>query len=169
MLATALRDLCGWHVGMELHALGLGMSGTVVQIDDDGLVWVRNVDGKEYAWAKDSNRGLPALNSPANWGHWLAWFEERVPGTRLGRYDMAKNWYAKDDYDEVYGGSPPAALLGLWCTMVDRAQALCAPVVPPSVLAWRRVHDLEAAAALPLSRGVNAGPMKPEKNDEAAG
>jgi len=65
---------------------------------------------------------------------------------RLGRHDMAANWYAEDDYDKVYGGSVPAALLGLWCSSMERNGVLVAPeYAPPSVLAWWKSQQGEVS------------------------
>ena len=72
-LATALRDLCGWHPGMMLRSWHLqGRGGVVTSIEEDCL-WVVASDGQPYAWGLNSSNGLPDLDSPANWGHWLEW------------------------------------------------------------------------------------------------
>lgn len=79
------------------------------------------------------------LDSPANWGHWLAWTEERVPGVRLGRDDMAEAWEALRG-GAVYKGTVPRALLGLFMKVYGEM-----PTFPPSVLAWWKAEQEDEA------------------------
>lgn len=104
MLATALRDLCGWHVGMVTNA------GVVA--DYRGEPSLPCCIGEL----------LPALDSPANWGHWLAWMQSET----LER----PKWMDLDD-------ALPYNLLRWYVEWLDRNRDLTPTTpTPPSVLAW---------------------------------
>lgn len=62
MLAEAWRDLAGWHVGMVTL-----LKNVVWSVEPDGWVHLSNTANVAGSTL------VPALDSPANWGHWLAW------------------------------------------------------------------------------------------------
>lgn len=61
-LQRAWLALAGWRVGM------VDTGGLAFDADDDAEEWMRD--------AEKSKALLPALDSPANWGHWLEWVAE---------------------------------------------------------------------------------------------
>ena len=130
MLATAWRDLAGWHVGMALKPwCWKSVGGVVVRIEQDGMLWVD--DGSEhYAWSGQSKDGLPDPDAPANWGVWLAW-AQREAGQRPKWLD--------------YGDALPYELLQWYVEVCDRhKQQGVTPTtaMPPSVIAWWESEEL---------------------------
>jgi hypothetical protein len=97
----------------------------------------------EDAWLRDAESSaalLPALDSPANWGHWLAWCwgrelvvdvepaeDEPVFTVTLGCSDGPK--YSAH-------GTFASALLQALCEEADMG----VQSFPPSVLAWWKEH-----------------------------
>ncbi len=65
MLAEAWRDLAGWHVGMVTL-----LKNVVWSVEPDGWVHLSNTANVAGSTL------VPALDSPSNWGHWLAWMVE---------------------------------------------------------------------------------------------
>lgn len=118
-LATGLRDLFGWHIGMVLKPAGIvGIGGVVVHVGG-GIVTVCPLDSRSYraelyAWGTDSRHALPDTEHWSNIGRWLGMLEPLLPGMRLGRDDMAANWEAKQ-FQASHHGTPAVALLGLYC------------------------------------------------------
>ncbi len=117
MLAEAWRDLAGWHVGMVLHGFGPGRREPVTES------MVRRMKRGEGCLAYGgAPYYLPALESPANWGHWAAWAEEHVPGVTVPRFrhDFAR-LLLRAAHIELRGEEGPGA--------------------PPSVLAWWKAEQ----------------------------
>ena len=80
------------------------------------------------------------LDSPANWGHWLAWALKRelsvevVPQMPSGSGQLAINI---DRLDHITGSFAEAFLRAIIATVVDPSDAAG---LPPSVLAWWKEH-----------------------------
>lgn len=126
MLAKAWRDLAGLHVGMVLA------SGTVIS----RRALDRMADGLQIPLS------LPALDSPANWGHWLAWMVVHtstpvdVHTFTLGGAIQWRVTYRGHPRSTHGGGRPARALLMAYV----RGCLLSGSPNPwpkaPSVLAW---------------------------------
>ena len=100
-LQRAWLALCGWRVGM------VDASGSVFGGDDDEGNWL------EAASIYLDAEG-PALDSPANWGHWLAWTADTLGSVELRR--SGKWWSAESSgADTKQHGTPAAALMELYC------------------------------------------------------
>ena len=136
MLAEAWRDLAGWRVGMVSIAPHPNSMGGVVVIARAQL-WVYNEpEDRTFVWDLDTTGLLPDLDSPANWGHWLAWADRALDGILL--YRDGELWVA-----EMYGGNafsngqmnPAAALLEL------AIREGVAGTEAPSVLAWWKAEQ----------------------------
>ena len=123
MLTAALRDLCGWHVGM------LNIDGDVcVGVDDEVI----------YA-GYETETALPALGSPANWGHWAAALARQLGFASLELYGdgSACAWVG----DGMGLGKPAEALLGAACShLFLEPGCVLEAKQPPSVLAWWKEH-----------------------------
>lgn len=148
LLATALRDLCGWHVGM---------------VTDDGYVIVDEGRTSEIepgcSWGGAPACGytrlheydLPDLNSPANRGHWLAWCWERdvhtdvVPQSTKGHYAIGV-WPSGRHHVGPFATALLSALCESWTSL-----GLDEP--PPSVLAWWK-HEQALQMPVEPSYGV---------------
>lgn len=140
MLATALRDMVGWSVGMVL--------------DDGGVVvgWRRSEDiaGGWYidVAERDGNvtavspnlygfQHLPDPDAPANWGVWLAWCDKSLSGVTL-RHGMY--WSAESECGALTSGEhdlAAEAMLHLWCQDNEGSIADW----PPSVTTWREAQQ----------------------------
>lgn len=122
MLAEGWRELAGLRVGMVAE------NGEVaVEPDRPPHAGWRFEGANTGGWRSD---WLPDLNSRANWGHWLAWASERLPGLRVGQCGDGGPWTAYT-VARCYKGVLPQALLGVY--MKTYGEQSCSP---PSVLAW---------------------------------
>ncbi len=113
MLATGLMDLCGWHVGM---------------VDGDGHVFSKAEDASDRTRdAGFHSNTLPALDSPANWGCWLAWLGRQIDErpSLIGLRGIPVNTKA-----------PRTMML----RYVEWRMGWAEPNLPPSVLAWWKEH-----------------------------
>jgi hypothetical protein len=98
-LARAWLALAGWRVGM-VDLIG--------QAFDSG--------GHEPDWVTDAGNSdscLPDIDSPANWGHWLAWTAETFGDVSLHRRDGV--WSAETAEITSLHGTPAAVLMELYC------------------------------------------------------
>lgn len=137
-LARAWLALVGWRVGM------VTATGEVVldncDAGPDGFMRGAVVRPVDHRKVRDlyPGRCLPALDSPANWGHWLAWAQQRWPDDPVAlRFDPDHGHWARVG-GKLSGdhASPAAALM----ECVARI-----PGAPPAVLDWWK-HEQEATS-----------------------
>jgi len=99
-LARAWLALAGWRNGM-MDLIGQAFDSNSCADD-----WM--------AAARNSDCGLPDVNAPANWGHWLAWTADTFGDVSLRR---SGTWWSAETVAEMTGEheTPAAALLELCC------------------------------------------------------
>ena len=120
-LARAWLALVPWRVGM-VDARGEVITGREINIDP---------------------MRIPDLNSPANWGHWLAWASEHAEGEggaalhNYGRGEVcARVWDVSGTRHQVRGSSPASVLLAAYVLATAKS------ALPPAVLDWWK-HEQE--------------------------
>ncbi len=126
MLAEAWRDLAGWQPGM-MDEHGRARCGTCTRpIDHDAT--------------------LPALDSPANWGHWEDWCSQRgftveVSPSPYTHGAPVEGWLITvDGRSSAMGKTRGEALLAALC--VGRGDLFGETYeLPPSVLAWWKAEQ----------------------------
>jgi hypothetical protein len=134
-LAEAWRDLAGWHVGMVCSDEHVLLS---VDTDDSTVLF------SEIGFTSQ-DIPVPALDSPANWGHWLAWVAQNSadPGAQLQVFmagdARARVWDVGAADHRGRAASPSEALLEAFVKASDK-QGL-----PPSVLAWWKSQQGEVS------------------------
>ena len=119
-LQRAWLALCGWRVGM------VTMDGVPVQS------W----------WLEDPTAGyklkdrLPALDSPANWGHWLVWMTTRAGSWRLK--PACGGWwtFAKTGYPGTTSASGPPAEAMMRAFVRHALQDTDLGLLDPAVREW---------------------------------
>lgn len=141
MLAAALCGLCGLHVGMVTSG-----GAVVVLSEKDRLTFVYP-DGEDATVHPNGPLApLPALDSPANWGHWLEWLVQRVDPADVDVYAGGPGWSACiSPCATCEPERLPDALLRAyveWCKEQGIEHDL-----PPSVLAW---WEHEQALQMPV-------------------
>ncbi len=126
-LATALRDLCGWHQGMMTED-----GRALVRVVDIGIVLASGASDVKLVSSKDRTL-RPALDAPANWGVWLAWAKNRWPYDDVSMgFDEDGAWFRVGRHLEDGRASLPRAAM----LCFTRALGAALAEAPPSVLAW---------------------------------
>lgn len=143
MLATALRDLIGWHVGMVTlcdHVVSVtasnGEPGVIPRLGTTRH-WPSCLDDP---WEL---RGLlPDPEAQTNWGIWLAWAAERVH--MLSVSVLSDGWLFSFPGPEQPVGQYASGLLRavvvVWLDTPERGP------LPPSVAAWWAAEQRGAAS-----------------------